>query len=267
MRSMVKGITDMELVDFLDIAKALAIQAGDAIMKIYNTDFSVSYKQDYSPLTEADKESEAIIIAGLKAAFPQIPILSEESEDDKTRLMSEWCFIIDPLDGTKEFLKKNGEFTVNIAAVYKQKSVAGVIYAPALCALYYAAETYGAWMEKNDDTCRLKVSDRTDDNIFVVMSRSHASNLEEKLIADNGIKHIRRSGSSLKGCLIAQGDADVYYRFGPTMEWDTAAMQCIVEEAGGIMHWLDGGEMLYNREDSRNEGFMVINHRENALRI
>lgn len=257
----------MDLLIVLDILKSLSLKAGAAIMEIYMHEVAVKYKEDNSPVTEADYQSEAIITTGLKERFPNVPILSEEAEDHQSRLKSEWCFIVDPLDGTKEFLNRNGEFTTNVALAHNHEIVVGVIYAPAVDTLYYAAKGHGAWCEKNGVTQQIRVSDRIGIDLNLVMSRSHSSEWEEKLIRENGIRHIKRSGSSLKGCLIAQGEADVYYRFGPTMEWDTAAMQCIVEEAGGMMQWLDGEKILYNRVDIRNKGFMVINNRKNKLKL
>jgi 3'(2'), 5'-bisphosphate nucleotidase len=255
----------MEFLTVLTIMKSLSLEAGKAILEVYMKNVDVEFKGDHSPVTKADYCSDAIITAGLKGQFPHIPVLSEEAADDQVRLISDWCFIVDPLDGTKEFLKRNDEFTVNIALAYRHKIVAGVIYAPALAALYYAAKGYGAWYEKDGFKQSLKVSERTGTDLRLVLSRSHSSHEEEKLIRENDIRHIKRSGSSLKGCLVAQGEADAYYRFGPTMEWDTAAMQCIIEEAGGIMRWLDGGEIFYNREDSKNKAFLVINNSQNML--
>ncbi len=255
----------MILKEHLDTCKDLAVKAGKAILEIYNSDFKVDYKEDDSPLTKADSISDEIILEGLKKAFPDIPVLSEESQDNLIRLENEWCFIVDPLDGTKEFIKRNGEFTVNIALVHEGRSVTGVIYVPVKEELFFAQKGKGAFYKKDGTVKRIKVSDRTE-NIRLVMSRSHASDKLKAIIEKNNIKDIKRAGSSIKGCLVAMGEAEVYYRFGPTMEWDTAAMQCIVEEAGGIFRQMDDSEMTYNRKDSVNrKGFYVLNSLQNKL--
>lgn len=257
----------MDLIKELELAINLAQKAGQKIMEVYNRSYEVEYKDDDSPLTEADKAANKIIVPALKDNFPQYAILSEESKDDRSRLENDWCWVVDPLDGTKEFIKRNGEFTVNIALSYQQRVVLGVIYVPVSGELYYASKDQGAYYKSKDDQepRQIKVSNRTED-IRLVMSRSHASEKLQNLIDKHSIKQVRRAGSSLKGALIARGEAEVYYRFNPTMEWDTAAMQCIVEEAGGIFRQMDGAEMLYNRENSVNEkGFYVVNREENKL--
>jgi len=251
----------------IDIIKNLAIQAGQAIMKIYETDFQVETKQDNSPLTLADITANEIIVQGLKENFPDYAILSEEAKDDKSRLSNHNCFIVDPLDGTKEFLKKNDQFTVNIALSYQHKPVMGVIYVPVTKQLYYAYKSLGAYLENSEtgEVNKLSVSNKTH-NLIMVGSKSHSSEKEENLKKEHQkfILKTISAGSSLKGCMIAEGKADVYYRFGLTCEWDTAAMQCIVEEAGGIFRQMDGSEMMYNRENTLNEkGFFVVNKKEN----
>lgn len=251
----------------LRCAKELALKAGAQIMRIYEKDFSVEYKDDKSPLTEADKTANDIIVDELAKQFPEYAILAEESADDKSRLENDYCWIVDPLDGTKEFVKKNGEFTVNIALTYKKRPVLGVIFAPALEELYYAARGEGAYLHSNEATRTLTVSDRTDALRFVA-SRSHISDKMQKVIDEEKPAELKQIGSSLKGCLIAKAEADIYYRFGKTMEWDTCAMQCIVEEAGGIFKEMGGSEMLYNREDPLNaKGFYILNKIENELKL
>ncbi len=251
----------------LDLCNELAIQAGEKIMEIYNTDFEVYNKEDESPLTLADKEANEIIVNRLKVEYPEYSILSEESKEDETRFENDYCFVIDPLDGTKEFVKKNDEFTVNIALSYKGKPVLGVIYAPVLKILYYAYEGYGAYI-KDLNTSKIEkisVTDKLDD-LIMVASKSHSSEKEENLINNNKnkIKENVSKGSSLKGCMVATGEADVYYRFGLTCEWDTCAMQCIVEEAGGIFKQMDNTDMTYNRKNTLNEkGFYIVNKKEN----
>ncbi|MCX7714595.1 MAG: 3'(2'),5'-bisphosphate nucleotidase CysQ [Clostridia bacterium] len=253
----------------LEIAKEAAVKAGNEIMRIYNfdEDMGVEYKADSSPLTKADKASNKIIVEILSSAFPTYAILSEEEMDNKERLENDFCFVVDPLDGTKEFIKRNGQFAVNIALAYKHRAVMGVIYAPTLGELYYAADGYGAFLSKDGQVCKLKVSERTQ-NIRMVTSASHACNQIDQLIKRYGIKDYVKIGSSLKGCIIAKGDAEVYYRFNHTMEWDTAAMQCIVEQAGGIFKQMDDSPMLYNRENCLNDkGFYIINNIKNKLDI
>ncbi len=251
----------------LDLCKQLALEAGNKIMEIYNTDFEVYSKDDESPLTKADKEANEIIVSKLKEVYPQYSILSEESKEDETRFSNEYCFVVDPLDGTKEFVKKNGEFTVNIALVYKGKSILGVIYAPVLNELYYGYEGFGSYLEnvKTNEVKKIEVTNKTTD-LIMVASKSHSSEKEANLIDSNKDKISENisKGSSLKGCMVATGEADVYYRFGLTCEWDTCAMQCIVEEAGGIFKQMDNTDMTYNRKNTLNEkGFYIVNKVEN----
>ncbi len=254
----------------LEVAKAAAVEAGKAIMEIYNfTDpVKVEYKGDHSPLTAADKAANQIIVETLRSSFSQYALLSEEEKDNKSRLGNAYCFVVDPLDGTKEFLKKNGQFTVNIALAYEHESVMGVIYVPATGDLYYAAKGHGAYKRDSQGKVeKLRVSDNMDPaSLRVVASNSHECAQMNELIEKYHFKNLVKMGSSLKGCLIAENKADVYYRFNPTMEWDTAAMQCIAEEAGAVFRQMDGSAMTYNREDSLNsKGFYVINRIENLL--
>jgi 3'(2'), 5'-bisphosphate nucleotidase len=236
-------------------------------MEIYQTDFdkTIEYKSDNSPLTIADKSANEIIVSMLKDRFPDVAILSEESKQDETRLQNDLCFIVDPLDGTKEFIKKNGEFTINIALAYRHRAVMGVIYVPVKKLLYYAAEGHGAYKEENGIVTQISVTNKTD-SLTLVGSKSHGSEKLKKLIKEKKhlIKEIISAGSSLKGTMVAEGTADVYYRYALCSEWDTAAMQCIVEQAGGIFRQMDGSEMTYNRKNNLNEkGFYAINVKEN----
>ena len=224
-----------------------SLEAGRAIMAVYARDFAVSYKADHSPLTEADMASDALIAQALTRAFPRYALLSEERADDP-----------------------------NIALSYRGKSVMGVVYAPALDELYFAAEGLGAFYcpgaSKQADALAaaqpIRVSDRRE-KLVMMLSRSHMDDETRDLIAANRdrIADTRPAGSSLKGCLIARGAADLYYRTGLTMEWDTAAVQCVVEQAGGIFRQGDGSPMSYNRVDPRNSrGFYIINAAQNELR-
>ncbi len=256
----------------LEVAKKAAISAGIAIMEIYEKadDFEIEKKGDGSPLTKADKASDEIITKALREAFPDHAILSEEEKDDLSRLSNRLCFIVDPLDGTKEFIKRNGQFTVNIALSVDHVSEMGVIYVPATGELYYGIKDQGSFYQKtpDHDPVRINVSDVTDtESLRVVASLSHMAPEMEELIKKHGLKNIVQMGSSLKGCLVAKGDADIYFRHNPTMEWDTAAMQAIAEGAGAVFMQMDDTPMLYNRENSLNEkGFYVINRPENRLR-
>lgn len=257
----------MELNAILETMKQLAVEAGEQIMSIYETDFDVDYKEDESPLTLADKTANKHIVEGLQKICPEYAILSEEEKDDKSRRERDYCFIVDPLDGTKEFVKRNGQFTVNIALAYKQKSILGVIYVPVTKDLYYASAGNGAYKKSGVDgqVHRLQVSDKTKDLIWVG-SKSHSSEKEAALIDAHKeqIADMVSAGSSLKGCMVAEQAADVYYRYGLTCEWDTAAMQCIAEQAGAIVRQMDGSELLYNRENTLNDkGFYIVNCKEN----
>ena len=257
----------MKLDNILKVSKHSAILAGKEIMKIYATDFdsNIEIKADNSPLTIADKSANDIIIETLSKEFPDISILSEESIGDETRFENDWCFIVDPLDGTKEFIKKNGQFTVNIALAHKHKVVLGVVYVPVTQELFYGAEGIGSFKEKDGDVNKISVSDKLKDLIWVG-SKSHSSEKEANLIEKNKkiITETISAGSSLKGLMVAEGKADVYYRFGLTCEWDTAAMHCIVEQAGGIFKQMDGSKMTYNRFENLNEkGFYIVNRKEN----
>ncbi len=255
----------------MELAKVLAVKAGEAIMKVYESDdFDISYKDDNSPLTKADRAADDIIVPALKEAFPTYAVLSEEEKDDLSRLDNDLCFVVDPLDGTKEFIKRNGQFTVNIALAFKHEAVMGVIYVPVSKELYYGYKGYGAYVDNSKGSgIRLKVSDNIDKSALrMVMSSSHGDERVDMLVKKYNIKDYVSMGSSLKGCIIASGGAEVYYRYKPTMEWDTAAMQLIVEEAGGIFRQTDDSLMLYNRENSVNEiGFYIHNSIENKLSL
>lgn len=256
----------------LEIARKCSVEAGNAIMQIYNnvTDMQIEYKDGNMPLTVADKASNQIIVDALRQSFPAYAILSEEEKDDPSRLNNDYCFIVDPLDGTKEFIKRNGQFTVNIALSYKHVSVMGVIYVPVAGEMYYAQKGEGAYVQKADGTIsKLSVSGNTDlSSLKIVMSASHECEEMKQLIKKYQFKNFIKAGSSLKGCMVANGEADVYYRYNPTMEWDTAAMQCIAEEAGAIFRQMDGTDMYYNRKDSLNiKGFYIINNEANYLTL
>ena len=262
----------MNLDKELQVCKNAAVLAGETIMDVYNNakDMQITYKDGDMPITAADKAANKVIVDILKKEFPEYSILSEEEKDDMSRLENDYCFIVDPLDGTKEFIKRNGQFTVNIALSYKHKSVMGVIYVPVTGELYYASKDKGAFLDDNvNKGQKLSVSDCTDvSSLRLVMSSSHGCDEMDRLIEKYGLSNFVKMGSSLKGCLVAKGDAEVYYRYNPTMEWDTAEMQCIVEEADAVFKQMDDSEMIYNRENSLNDkGFYIINNIKNRLTI
>lgn len=254
-----------ELQKILQVMKELSYKAGIEILRHYRREIEVEYKEDNSPVTSADKAANEIIVSGLKSNFESIPVLAEESSDDLSRLNKEYCFVVDPLDGTKEYVKRNDEFTVNIALVERGRPIAGVIYVPVYKEMYYALKGMGAFMETESGVKRIKVSENTG-NIRLAKSRSHHSPELDDLILKNNITDIRIAGSAYKGCLLARGDVDAYYRFGRTMEWDTAAMEIIVTEAGGVFSGMDGNTFMYNKENPENPtGFYAVNKKENEL--
>ena len=246
----------------IDIQKinSIAKKAGDEIIKIYQQDFDVDYKADNSPLTKADIKSNEMITESLKDLYPEIPILSEENKEVPYNIRKNWEYfwLIDPLDGTKEFVKKNGEFTVNIALIHKDTPVLGVIYAPVLEILYYAQKEKGAFkQEKGAITKKLPIYSNSNNNnsLKVIVSKSHY-NQETKYFVNNLKNQYKRNiefiyiGSSLKFCLIAEGKADIYPRLAPTMEWDTAAGQAIVKQAGGrVTKFKNKQPLKYNKKN------------------
>jgi len=241
--------------------KALAHKAGEAILGVYSSaDFGTTFKEEGSPLTLADKAANEIIVAGLKRLTPDVPVLSEESKAAPYEERKAWdrLWIVDPLDGTKEFIKRNGEFTVNIALVEDGSPVLGVVYAPVLKTTYYGAKGMGAFRQKDGEPERISVADYSAGGpLKVVASRSHRGEELDRFLERVGDHEVLSMGSSLKFCLVAEGSAHIYPRLGPTMEWDTAAAQSVVEAAGGQVTTLDGVALGYNREDLLNPYFMV----------
>lgn len=242
-------------------------EAGKAIMEIYDTDFSVEQKGDKSPLTLADKQSHQILSRFLRDQYA-FPVLSEEGRNITYEERRNWgpFWLLDPLDGTKEFIKKNGEFTVNIALIHAGSPVVGVVFVPAKDMLYYAVRDEGAYKIEGGRTTRLPESKKPGP-LTIVGSRSHASKefdeYVEKLKNTYGEVAFLTAGSSLKFCLVAEGLADIYPRLGPTMEWDTAAGQVIVEEAGGIVVEAGNNKPLtYNKENLLNPFFIAFRRRD-----
>jgi 3'(2'), 5'-bisphosphate nucleotidase len=252
--------------DLPAIAHALmpiVARAGAAIMGVYDLGFTVQHKADDSPLTMADLESQRVIIEGLGEITPDIPILSEESAQapwDERRTWHE-LWVVDPLDGTREFVKRNGEFTVNIALVREHEPVLGVVAAPALGLLYWGASGVGAFSHHRG-AARVAINVSPPQSpLRVVGSRSHASAETAGYVARLGPHAMTGIGSSLKFCLVAEGKADLYPRFGPTSEWDTAAGQALLEAAGGHVTGLDGHRLRYNcRASVINGDFLAFSH-------
>ncbi len=240
----------------------IAHEAGNAIMTIYNRGkCNVELKDDQSPLTYADKASHDVIEAGLKRHFPDIPILSEEGKDIPYEVRKDWqrFWLVDPLDGTKEFINRNGEFTVNIALVEQGRAVIGVVYVPALQKLYWGAKGEGAGTQVDDGDWRaIKVRQPDHDaGLTMVVSRSHPPPEIGHCLKSIKIAATISIGSSLKFCIIAEGKADLYPRYGTTMEWDTAAGHAIVETAGGCVLSEDGKPLVYNKASLFNPYFVV----------
>ncbi len=238
-------------------------QAGQEVMKIYLAGFEVEEKEDRSPRTTADLASHRLICRQLKTLTPDIPVLSEESASIPYSQRMRWkrYWLIDPLDGTREFIKKNGEFTVNVALVIDHVAHLGAVYLPVQDTCYYAATGHGAFKhEREQAACRIRTRFSTPDAIPTICgSRSHAGHSLQALLAQIGDHELISVGSSIKTCLVAEGKADLYPRFGPTSEWDTAAAHCIVQEAGGSLVDTRLRTVRYNTKDSLlNPSFIVF---------
>ncbi len=259
-----------------------SIRAGQEILKIYTKDdFQITEKADQSPLTLADKNAHLTIMHYLEPL--KIPILSEEGKHENYNIRKNWTrfWLIDPLDGTKEFIKRNGEFTVNIALIENRKPIAGVIYVPVTKELYFGTLDTGAFKIENFDESKFTENESFEDFVkqatklptefkarkyTVVGSRSHLSQQTqtyfEQLRSEKGEIEIITKGSSIKICMIAEGKADIYPRFGPTMEWDTAAGHAIVRSAGGTLTYTDSSDdIIYNKENLLNPFFIVKSHK------
>ena len=244
----------------LDQVVELAVQAGSAIMEVYEgANCTVTSKADDSPLTAADLASHDVIVEGLHRIAPEWPVLSEESEGTPYEARREWpiFWLVDPLDGTKEFLKRNGEFTVNIALVEGGVPILGVVYAPAIRKNYFAARGLGAFRQEHGETTPIRVRRSSADTTRIIVSRSHGTDETNVYTEQYGKCEFLNMGSSLKFCLVAEGAADVYPRTGPTMEWDTAAAHCILAEAGGVVKTATGDQLVYNKESLLNPGFIA----------
>lgn len=253
----------------LEASLTIAKVAMKNIMNYYVHGFHTEIKEDNSPVTEADKTTDVLIRDYLGNLFPSYAFLTEESEDNKDRLNNDYVFIIDPLDGTKDFVHKDGEFTCNIGLSYKHEVVMGVVALPAKNIIYYATKDGGAFkIDENGKVTKLHVSDKTSD-LTCLTSVFHLAKVEEEMIKKHNdkITNVVKKGSSIKACEIAEGKAEISYRLTEgTKEWDTAAFTIIVEEAGGYVLKLDGQKMKYNREDVYNrDGYIIVNKKENIL--
>ena len=241
----------------IDIAR----QAGVAIMEVYaSSDAGTTFKENNSPLTLADTRAHFLILKALKNLTPDLPVLSEESADVPYEIRKTWkkYWLVDPLDGTKEFLKKNGEFTVNIALIENGEPVLGVVHAPAKNRTYYAEKGKGAFSMNGDNKAvAIHVDREAKAGLKVVISRSHLDKETEEFLKKLGPHESVTVGSSLKFCLVAEGTAHAYPRFWPSMEWDTAAAQCVVEEAGGTVRDLTAKNLTYNKQNLKNPFFIA----------
>ena len=253
----------------LEAAIEAGLLAKEKILDFYHQRVEVEIKEDNSPVTIADKTADSVIRKYLSEKFPTHSFLTEESEDDTSRLKNDFVWIVDPVDGTKDFIAHDDEFTTNIALCYKHEIVVGVVIIPALNEMYFASKNNGAFYQKDGEKpIRIHVNDKIDD-LTCLVSVFHLNDKEKDAIARHSdrIKHVEKCGSSIKTCKIAHGLAEIHYRFsGNTKEWDTAAMQGIINEAGGIILDLNLKEIKYNREDVYNrDGYIVVNRKENLL--
>ncbi len=243
----------------------IAIQAGEAILEIYNASGDIEYskKDDNSPLTKADGAANTVICAGLEALEVVYPILSEENKEIpySERVDFDRFWVVDPLDGTKEFIKRNGEFTVNIALVENGRPILGVVYTPVTKELFYGVQGSGAFRSVDGEVAKMEVNkfSKTDEGLRIVCSRSHLNEETQQFVDSYTTPDLVSKGSSLKFMILAVGDADLYPRLAPTMEWDTCAAQIILEEAGGsVINNETGLPVVYNKENLLNPHFIAI---------
>jgi len=255
----------LDLKSLCDSCVEIAREAGRKILEIYSSEFEIEHKDDKSPLTNADMASHHTIIEALSALTPDIPILSEESAKLSFEERSQWAvyWLVDPLDGTREFIKRNGEFTVNIALIDNHKSILGVIHVPVLDIDYFAYAGGAAFKSEQGGIAQpISVKNPESNRLVVAGSRSHGSEEMQKYMENISASYaevdILSMGSSLKFCLVAEGKADIYPRLGLTSEWDTAAAQCIVEQAGGHVTKTDMSALEYNTKDSLLNPFFFV---------
>lgn len=243
----------------------LAQRAGDAILSVYGEQFEVTHKTDQSPLTQADLRSHHILVEGLRALAPNVPVLSEEDSEIAFEQRRQWprYWLIDPLDGTKEFVSRNGEFTVNVALIDNHVPVLGVVHVPVTGTTYTGQAGVGAFKHVSGaQTEQLQVRTPAATPLRIVGSRSHRGDSLDKFLPQLEPYEMVAVGSSLKFCLVAEGSADFYPRLGPTSEWDTAAAQAVVEAAGGAVITTDGKRLSYNtKAELLNPHFLVFGDR------
>jgi len=255
------GESDRETAALLEPVAGLARLAGGKILAVYNSDFAVEEKDDKSPLTAADMASHHAIVAGLQALTPALPVLSEESASLPFSERAGWSryWLVDPLDGTREFVKRNGEFTVNIALIDRGVPVLGVVHVPVMGETYLACRGRGAFRQEPGGEPRpIHVRRLGAGPVRVVGSRSHRGESLNSYLEKLGAHELVGMGSSLKLCLVAEGAADVYPRLGPTSEWDTAAAQAVVEQAGGHVTDTQLRPLRYNTKDSLLNPFFLV---------
>ena len=255
----------MDYEKLVTVTRRLALEAGDAIMEIYNSDsFDVKVKSDESPVTEADEAADALISDGLRAAFPDVLLVTEEQAASHSE-KADTFLIVDPLDGTKEFINRRGDFTVNIAYVENGVPTRGVVYAPAKDRMFYTLAD-GSTVEEQGpfdkdtvgETAAISVSDADNDALMVVASKSHRDQATDDYINKYNVKDSKSAGSSLKFCLVATGEADLYPRVGRTMEWDTAAGHAVLQGAGGkVVRFDDHSPLLYGKDGYANPFFIA----------
>ncbi len=254
----------------LKAAIEAGLKAKEGILKYYHEGFDVEIKSDDSPVTQADKNADKEIREYLHKLFPDYAFLTEESDDDLSRLNNDYVWIVDPVDGTKDFVAKDDQFTTNIALAYKHEVVVGVVVLPARNEYYYASKGNGAFHHYDGKDVKIHVNNKTS-NLTVLCSRHHVNDKELKLIADNSNKITKKEtyGSAMKPCRIAEGLAEITFRCSSgTKEWDTAASQIVVEEAGGYFLNAEGKRIMYNRVDVYNrDGYEVVNVMENYIPI
>lgn len=268
----------MDQAEYTRLVRALvpvAQSAGRAIMRHYRAGVSTQLKPDSSPVTAADREAEVIILAALSQILPGVPVVAEEEASaGRTPLIGRHFLLVDPLDGTKEFIQQRDEFTVNIALIEDRRPIFGLVYAPATGQLYVTAGADAAAQAHMGADDAPVVMDRLPlapvaarspaaDGLVVVASRSHMDDATKALIARTVVKDLKNAGSSLKFCVLAKGEADFYPRFGPTMEWDTAAGHAVLAAAGGAVTTVDNAPFLYGKADAgyRNPGFIAVGRR------
>ena len=258
------NLEDMDLSLLATKVAQIATKAGDQIIEIYEnaSDIEIHKKADDSPLTKADKAANQVICEGLERLEHLFPIVSEENKEVPYDVRSkyEYYWLVDPLDGTKEFIKRNGEFTVNIALIHQQRPILGVVYVPVTQKMYWAAKEVGAFEQRGEESFQLKAQsfDMKEEGLKVVCSRSHLNEDTQAFVDNLNQPELVAKGSSLKFLILAEGEAHLYPRLAPTMEWDTAAAQIVLEEAGGkVIDNVTRESLKYNKENMRNPHFVA----------